>query len=74
VIKKVKNDLNYILDRIDKMPLEEQSYIIEILKNRNKEKRREEILKYARQTLLEHRNGFTKRGGVEELLKDMEND
>jgi hypothetical protein len=56
------------------MPLEEQSYIIEILKNRNREKRRGEIFKNARQTLLEHRKGLTKRGGIEELLKDMEND
>ena len=70
----VKNELDYFLDRIDKMPLEEQSYIIEILKNRNREKRREEIFKNARQTLLEHRKGLTKRGGIEELLKDMEND
>ena len=70
----MENDLNYILDRVDKMPLEEQSYIIEILKNRNREKRREEILKNARQTLLEHRKGLTKRGGIEALLKDIEND
>jgi len=70
----MENELNYILDRIDKMPLEEQSYIIEILKNRNREKRRGEIFKNARQTLLEHRKGLTKRGGGEALLKDLEND
>jgi len=33
--------------------LEEQSYIIEILKNRSRGKRRGEIFKNARQTLLE---------------------
>lgn len=69
-----ENELNYILDRIDKMPLEEQNYIIEVLRNRNKEKRREEIFKNARQTLMEHKEGLTKRGCVEDLLKDMEND
>ena len=65
---------NEILDKVDKMPLEEQNFIIEVLKNRNRERKREEIYKNARQTLDEYKKGLTSRGSVADLLRDMEND
>ena len=60
-----------ILEKIDTMPLEEQELIIEILKNRYREKRREEILKNAEITLEEHKKGLTSKGAVADLLKEL---
>jgi len=63
-----------ILEKINTMPLEEQELIIEILRNRYKEKRREEILKNAERTLEEHKKGLTSKGTVADLLKELEDD
>ncbi len=63
-----------ILEKVDTMPLEEQELIIEILKNRYREKRREDILKNAEETLEEYRKGLTSKGTVADLLKELEDD
>lgn len=63
-----------VLEKVDTMPLEEQELIIEILKNRYREKRREEILENAKKTLEEHKKGLTSKGTVADLLKDLEDD
>ena len=63
-----------VLEKVDTMPLEEQELIIEILKNRYREKRREEILENAKKSLEEHRKGLTSKGTVADLLKDLEDD
>jgi hypothetical protein len=63
-----------ILEKIDTMPLEEQELIIEILQNRYREKRREEILKNAEETFEEYRKGLTSKGTVADLLKELEDD
>jgi hypothetical protein len=46
-----KSTFNEVLQVIDNMPLEKQSLIIEILENRYREKRREEILRNSKPTL-----------------------
>jgi hypothetical protein len=63
-----------VLEKVDTMPLEEQELIIEILKNRYREKRREEILENAKKSLEEHKKGLTSKGTVADLLKDLEDD
>jgi len=63
-----------ILEKVDTMPLEEQELIIEILQNRYREKRREDILKNAEKTLEEYRKGLTSKGTVTDLLKELEDD
>jgi hypothetical protein len=63
-----------ILEKVDTMPLEEQELIIGILKNRYREKRREDILRNAEETLEEHRKGLTSKGTVADLLKELEDD
>jgi len=64
--------IDQILEKIDTMSLEEQELIIEVLRNRYREKRREEILENAKRTLEEHRKGLTSRGSVADLLKELE--
>jgi hypothetical protein len=56
-----------ILEEVDTMPLEEQELVIEILKNRYREKRREEILENAKRTLEEYRIGSASKGTVADL-------
>lgn len=60
-----------ILEKINTMPLEEQELVIEILQNRYREKRREEILQNAEETLEEYRKGLTSKGTVADLLKEL---
>jgi hypothetical protein len=69
-----KLTFNEVLESIEDMPLEEQSMIIEILENRYREKRREEILKNARKTLKEYKKGLTSQGTAADLIKDLESD
>jgi len=64
--------LDEILDKVDEMPLEEQNMLVELIRNRYKEKRREEILANARQTLEEHGKGLTSQGNVSHLLQELE--
>ncbi|HGJ67079.1 TPA: hypothetical protein ENS27_17095 [bacterium] len=69
-----KSIINEVLQAIDNMSLEQQSLIIDILENRYREKRREEIAKNAKQTLQEYKKGLTKKGTVTDLIKDLEDD
>jgi len=69
-----KSIINEVLQVIDKMSLEQQALVIEILENRYREKRREEIAKNAKQTLREYKMGLTKKGTVADLIKDLEDD
>ncbi len=69
-----KTKFNEILDKVEKMSLEDQNLVIEILRNRYIEIRREEILKNAQRSLEEYKSGKTSQGKVADLLKDMETD
>jgi len=67
-----QNVLDEILGKVDKMPLEDQDMLVELIRNRYKEKRREEILANACQTLEEHNKGLTSKGTVSDLLRELE--
>ncbi len=63
-----------ILNKIDFMSIEEQEILLEILKNRYKERRRELILANAKKTLEEYKAGLTSEGSAEDLIKELESD
>jgi hypothetical protein len=67
-----QNVLDEILDKVNKMPLEDQDMLVELIRNRYREKRREEILANARQTLEEYNQGLTHKGTVADLLRELE--
>ena len=69
-----KSALDEILDKVSAMPLEEQQMVVEILGNRFKEKRRDEILANAQETLEEYRKGLTSKGAVTDLLQELASD
>ena len=54
------------------MPLEDQGVLVELIRNRYKGKRREEILANARQTLEEYNKGLTSKETVSGLLRELE--
>lgn len=66
-----QNIFNEVLEKMDMMPLEEQELIIQILENRYRNQRREEILKNAELTLEEYRKGLTSKGTVADLLREL---
>jgi len=67
-----QNILDEILDKVDEMPLEDQGMLVELIRNRYKEKRRAEILANARQTFEEHTKGLASTGTVSDLLRELE--
>ncbi len=67
-----QNVLDEILGKVDEMPLDDQDLLVEIIRNRYKEKRREDILASAHQTLKEYKKGQTSKGTVSDLLRELE--
>jgi len=67
-----QNMLDEILDKVSEMSLEDQGMLIELIRNRYRAKRREEILANARQTLEEYNKGLSSKGTVSDLLRELE--
>lgn len=67
-----QNILDEILGKVEEMPLEDQDLLVELIRNRYREKRREDILANARQTLEEHKKGLTSKGTPSDLFRELE--
>lgn len=67
-----QNVLDEILGKVDKMPLEDQNLLVELIRNRYEEKRRQDILANAHQTREEYKEGLTSKGTVSDLLRELE--
>ncbi len=67
-----QNVMDEILDKVNEIPLEDQGRLAEIIKNRYREKRREEILANAHQSEEEYKKGLTFSGSVSDLLRELE--
>ncbi len=67
-----QNVIDEILGKVDEMPLEDQDLLVNLIINRYREKRREDILANARQTLEEHEKGLTSRGTPSDLFRELE--
>ena len=68
------NVFDEILTKAEKMSLEDQTMIIDILRSRYIDKRREEILRNAKESLDEYGKGTVSKGGVADLLRNWKND
>ena len=66
--------LDQILDEIASLPLDEQEMLLDILKKRNIEQKRLRIAREVKEAQREHKQGLTKRGTIEDLIKDLESD
>jgi len=69
---KSQSIIDEILDKVDGMPLEDQGMLVELIRSRYSEKRREEILANARQTVEEYNKSLTSKGSVADLLRELE--
>lgn len=59
------------LDTIEKLPLDEQETLLEIVKKRLVERRRDEIAHNARQTLKAVKENKAQYGDIDDLKKDL---
>ncbi|GBD96749.1 hypothetical protein BMS3Abin06_01635 [bacterium BMS3Abin06] len=66
--------LNDVIEKARFLSFEEQEILLDVLKRRHIEKRREQIAANARRTIKEYRAGRAKSGTVQNLKKDLEND
>lgn len=62
---------NDILSKVEKLPVEQQETLVDVVKKRLTEVRREEIAKNAEITLKAYRAGKAKHGSVSDLRKVM---
>lgn len=69
-----KTQLNDVIDKVSVLNYEEQEIVLDVLKYRHIERRREMILENSRKTLREYKAGHAKAGTSRDLLEDMEND
>ena len=67
-----QSHLDQILDEIASLSLDEQDMLINIIKKRQIERKREQILRDSRETMRAYKKGLAKRGTVDDLLKDLE--
>ncbi len=64
--------MEQILEAAQKMPLDDQEWLLELLEKRYHEARRAEIVANARQTLNEHQRGQTHTGTVDTLFAELD--
>jgi hypothetical protein len=64
--------LDEILVKVAEMPLEDQDLLVDLIRNRYKEKRRDDILANAQQTLEEYKKGLTSEGTSSDLFRELE--
>ena len=69
-----QSHLDQILDEIASLSLDEQEMLLDLLKKRHVELKRLRIAREVREAQREHKKGLTKRGTVEDLIKDLESD
>jgi len=69
-----QSHLDQILDEIASLSLDEEEMLLNIIKKRHIERKREQILKDSRETRRAYKKGLAKRGTVADLMKDLESD
>ena len=66
--------LNRIIDDFNELPFEDREYAIGLIQKQLIEAKRERIVRRAKEAETNLRKGKVKRGTMEDLLKDLEND
>jgi hypothetical protein len=67
-----QSHLDQILDAIASLSLEDQEMLLKIIKQRHIEQKRRRIVREVREAQREHKKGLTRRGSIEDLMKDLE--
>jgi hypothetical protein len=66
--------LNRIIDDFNELPFEDREYAIELIQKQLVEAKRERIVRRVKEAETNLRKGKVKRGTMEDLFKDLEND
>jgi len=66
--------LDNFLDEFSRLSLEDQEMLLDLLKKRNIEQKRMRIVREVKEAQREYKKGLTKRGTVEDLMRDLESD
>jgi hypothetical protein len=65
---------DHLLTEFSQLPLEDQEMLLDILKKRTIEQKRMRVGQEVREAQEEHRRGLTRKGTVEDLIKDLAGD
>lgn len=60
-----------IIDSIEKLTIEDQDQLFELIRKRRSENRRAEILANAQEVMQAFKDGTAKRGSVDDLIADL---
>jgi hypothetical protein len=66
--------LNKIIDDFNELPFEDREYAVELMQKQLIEAKRESINRRAKEAETNLKKGRVKRGTIDDLLKDLEND
>jgi len=66
--------INRIIDDFNELPFEDREYAIELIQKQLIEAKRERIVRRVKEAETNLRKGKVKRGTMEDLFKDLEND
>lgn len=70
---RAKAKLDDVIERASILKYDEQEILLDILKHRHIEKRRDIILDNAKKTMKDYKSGQIKKGTSKDLLEDLEN-
>ena len=68
------DSMNTLIDDFNALPIEDKEYAVELIKKTYAEAKREVILSNAQAAEQNWRNGIVKRGTVQDMQNDLEND
>lgn len=66
--------VNHVIQKFGDLPFEEKEYVAEILKKQLAEERRERLSERVAEAKANYKKGEVKRGTIEDLREDLEND
>ncbi|MDD2901400.1 MAG: hypothetical protein PHU44_03080 [Syntrophales bacterium] len=66
--------LDNFLDEFSRLSIEDQEMLLDLLKKRNIEQKRMRIVREVKEAQREYKKGLTKRGTVEDLMRDLDSD
>jgi len=66
--------LDNFLDEFSRLSIEDQEMLLDLLKKRNIEQKRMRIVREVKEAQREYKKGLTKRGTVEDLMRDLGSD
>lgn len=68
----VARTFDEVLDAIERLPVEQQADLVDVVRRRLAERRRQQVIADAREARAEHAAGNTRATSVDELMREIE--